>query len=750
MTREVYDGPSDESYRSSLFTADASWLGVGEELFVYGFSRTTEFAVPDFWDKNDTVEVSLVTFGCDEDSTVTISHTGGDITSVRLFTAFGDYDAMPEDEITYSITGGDLVITLEEHQVVRVEVNGDNANCLYIQARPLKDAVPGGYITYNGTQTSVGAGACLYFGPGVWTLPAAAGGAVTAANPPLFPIGEGATVYVDGGAIVVGSFDTTDVDDWTITGPGIISGEWTTNEDVDLLETFDAQFACSLIYNEANGHNHTGCTISGVTLVLSPFYTFSGGINVLSDVSIYSPWTNNTDGLKVLGDENNGNDSTVTYCSLWVGDDACCLDGWRRNISVSRCLLSTSGSSVFLLGYQPYDSALYGYDGHTVTDCTVRVCCDYYVSNVTEEGGAIVQAWADGPKTNPEWAHQNISFSRLRILGTENNTCFCSLGPRPYPWGTSSDNVGGVYDVSFEDIRAEAEFAETSKLLSSVVGSSVNTVHNITFSNVEFGGVRLARRNFLDFFEITDSPAGAASRVESDIPYGITVDGANMTTAVDICNLALSYLGDQAKVTSLLGSDTSAQARHCIRFYPMARDALLEMHNWQFATKRVELTEVSAGSETDSWDYAYQVPSDMLKALSVQATETADDYVQPLGTQESTFPAFPTSGITVPQPFVIEQDSTDTQVLLTDVEDATLRYIAYVDDVNQFSPLFIMALSWHLAAMLAGPLLKGSDGATESKRCAQMTAAYLRQAEMSDGAQRKVNPAQVVPWLSGR
>ena len=59
-----------------------------------------------------------------------------------------------------------------------------------------------------------------------------------------------------------------------------------------------------------------------------------------------------------------------------------------------------------------------------------------------------------------------------------------------------------------------------------------------------------------------------------------------MASEVDICNLALSHLGDTATIASLDPPEGSAQAEHCARFYPIARDSLLEMHAWGFATSR--------------------------------------------------------------------------------------------------------------------------------------------------------------------
>jgi hypothetical protein len=754
MTREVYDGPGTDAYRSTKFSATASWLLPGEELYVVGHAAATEYGVVGFFAAKEIVELSMLTFGCNEDSTIDITLTSGPITSVRLFYAGGDFDVMPEDELTHSFVGGKLRITLPTRTKVRIEVNGEAAECLYVHADPLKGAIPAGYITYNGTQTSVGAGACLYFPPGVWTLPAVITGtnptgAVSAETPPLFPVGAGATVYIDGGAIVIGSFETTNTDNWTIMGPGILSGEWTTNEATEPL-TWDQQFACSMIYNAPTGHNHTGCTVLDITILCPPFYAFAGGLNILRDVKVYSFWSDNTDGLKAFGDEDAGSEFYIEYCSVWCGDDAVMVSPWFRTGFVRRNLIVTAGSTDFLIGYWPSDVWM-EWDSVTgpivVEDNTVRLCSEYYALGETE-GGAIVQGWVDGWKEQPAAGSSGVTFRRLRILGDENNTLFVTLGPRPYPWGAANrfDNIGRVYNIVFEDVFVETPFAEPSKLLSE---NATSTVHSVSFSNVTFGETRLTKRNFLDFFELTDSPAAAASRVVSDFVYDISIDGATMTTAVDICNLALSYIGDQAKVTSLLGSDLSVQARHCVRYYPLALASILEMHHWGFATKRVALTEVTDGSDTDSWDYAYVLPADLLRAISVLPPGVGDDYTQTIQVNTGIV-SLSYAGAVNPQRYDIEINSDGDRVLYTDQEEATLRYTTTVTDPAQFSSLFIMTLAWQLASMLAGALVKGDQGAAEALRCSKMMAGYLAEARASDGQQRQTTNQHIAPWMMGR
>lgn len=219
-----------------------------------------------------------------------------------------------------------------------------------------------------------------------------------------------------------------------------------------------------------------------------------------------------------------------------------------------------------------------------------------------------------------------------------------------------------------------------------------------------------------------------------------------MATEVDICNLALAHLGDTATVSSIDPPEGSAQAEHCARFYPIARDALLEMHTWNFATRKVTLAEVT--NEWEQWEYAYALPSDCMTAFAIISPESTGDYTAsynyPGQYIDGTTPLVNVAGY-APQPFVIEG-----QTLYTNQEDAVLRYQALVVDTTKFSQLFVSTLSWQLASMLAGPIIKGDQGAAEAKRCQQMMAMYLSQARMHSANQRDIKVEHVVPFISGR
>lgn len=222
-----------------------------------------------------------------------------------------------------------------------------------------------------------------------------------------------------------------------------------------------------------------------------------------------------------------------------------------------------------------------------------------------------------------------------------------------------------------------------------------------------------------------------------------------MASEVDIVNIALSHLGDTANVSSIDPPEGSAQAQHCARFYPIARDALLEMHTWSFATKRIVLPLLSDSLE--QWKYVYQAPSDALNLIAVLAPDAMDDYSQDLPVPYTQVGIVNTGqGLYTPQPFEVETLQDGTSVIYSNQEDATLRYTVKITDTTKFSPLFTSALTHLLASYLAGPILKGEVGRAESKGQMALFQAFYAKATASDASQRRIIIKQSTPWMAGR
>tara|TARA_R100001440_G_scaffold70554_1_gene93018 strand:- start:99 stop:767 length:669 start_codon:yes stop_codon:yes gene_type:complete len=222
-----------------------------------------------------------------------------------------------------------------------------------------------------------------------------------------------------------------------------------------------------------------------------------------------------------------------------------------------------------------------------------------------------------------------------------------------------------------------------------------------------------------------------------------------MATEIDICNLALAHLGDDATIASIKPPEGSAQAEQAARFYPIARNTLLEFHTWNFASKRTSLATVN--NTIDQWEYAYVAPADMITPLAILSPTAQNDYATRMSSGDtpggitSNFAPTILAGHYTPQQFVIEGN-----LIYTNQENALLRYQSLITDSTKFSPLFVVTLSWHLASMLAGPIIKGDQGRAESKRCTEIMTGYLTTAKQADNLQRDVSVEHIVPWTSGR
>ena len=94
--------------------------------------------------------------------------------------------------------------------------------------------------------------------------------------------------------------------------------------------------------------------------------------------------------------------------------------------------------------------------------------------------------------------------------------------------------------------------------------------------------------------------------------------------------------------------------------------------------------------------------------------------------------------------------NTSQKLIYTNQENAMLRYQAYITDPATFPPLFVTTLSWHLASMLAGPVIKGDQGTAEAKRSTEMMLRYLASTKQADNLHRDITIEHIVPWTSGR
>lgn len=154
-----------------------------------------------------------------------------------------------------------------------------------------------------------------------------------------------------------------------------------------------------------------------------------------------------------------------------------------------------------------------------------------------------------------------------------------------------------------------------------------------------------------------------------------------MATATDLVNLALRRVG--ATRISDMDRDTSKEGVVARDVYDEARKDCLNLHTWNFAMKRAQLT-ASATEPTFGWDYAYPLPGDFIRLGSVHPHD--DD--------EATVP------------YRLEFQEGEDRVILCNSNQVFIRYVFDLQDVNVMSAAFRDVLSFRLAREFAGSIGK--------------------------------------------
>jgi len=191
-----------------------------------------------------------------------------------------------------------------------------------------------------------------------------------------------------------------------------------------------------------------------------------------------------------------------------------------------------------------------------------------------------------------------------------------------------------------------------------------------------------------------------------------------MADVTGICNAALQLIKNSKQITGI--EQGTKEANACEVIYADLRDALLEMHNWNFATKRVKMGQLSA-TPAFEWDYEYELPSDFIRVVSVHNNATGRDII----------------------PYKIENGK-----ILSDASDLYLRYIARVEDPNLMPATFRLALSKLLSSRLAVGLAQSAS--LGEKMYEQFTKEDLPTAKSADSIQDFADQLPESDWITAR
>ena len=195
-----------------------------------------------------------------------------------------------------------------------------------------------------------------------------------------------------------------------------------------------------------------------------------------------------------------------------------------------------------------------------------------------------------------------------------------------------------------------------------------------------------------------------------------------MATAVDICNLALSQLGENGQVVALDPPDGSEFADECSNYYPIALRKLFEEYDWSFVQTRAILNELADfDAEIYGYKHAYALPSDCVRVTMVSKVNDLEGDKWHKHNSER------------PRNYEIQYSkTTDNRILLTDVEDAIIQYTVYKDAPAIFPTYFLEALVLGLAIYLVGPIKRSDPASQVAQNLRQAYEAALSKAKTAD------------------
>lgn len=221
-----------------------------------------------------------------------------------------------------------------------------------------------------------------------------------------------------------------------------------------------------------------------------------------------------------------------------------------------------------------------------------------------------------------------------------------------------------------------------------------------------------------------------------------------MATVVSICNLALSRIGDRASVSSIDPPDGSSQAVSCARMYPLALGALLDMHNWGFATRVAKLAERSDyDGEKGVWEHCYSEPAGCRRVIALEPYIDEDAHGG-----ETCFRFWKHHPhMLTPRKIEFELMADKAgHVILTNLDDAACRYIISEPKPSLFPSLFADALSWLLATYLAGLIIRSNPSVQYAQLCNQQFQLAFDRATKWDARQRATHHRHLPPWILRR
>ncbi len=191
-----------------------------------------------------------------------------------------------------------------------------------------------------------------------------------------------------------------------------------------------------------------------------------------------------------------------------------------------------------------------------------------------------------------------------------------------------------------------------------------------------------------------------------------------MASTVDIFNLALSNIAAKAFVQSV--TEDSNERKYCSANFQPAFDALMEDHDWGFASDDDDLALIRESTDVPPprvpWIYEYAYPAEAVKVREI-IRDTDNEK---------------------PVPFEVKlNDSATGKVILTDKQEAKARWTRRITNTTLLSPRAAEAVAWKLATMIVIPLTHNLKLKQSAEQSYLNAIAEAKKSDFNEGYNRK-------------
>lgn len=188
-----------------------------------------------------------------------------------------------------------------------------------------------------------------------------------------------------------------------------------------------------------------------------------------------------------------------------------------------------------------------------------------------------------------------------------------------------------------------------------------------------------------------------------------------MATATDVCNAALTKIGEKRITSQGFATPTNERERLCNEHYERLRDAELRKNIWNFAVERAVLSADATAPTGVDYSTRYALPADFIRFVEIHETE--DHQVE--------------GGF----------------ILCNVTSTINLRYVKRVTVVNSFDPIFYDALACRIGIELCDRITQRRS--KRSDVVAEYTA-FMMQAASVDAIENPRDDMTEDEWIMVR